>query len=165
MGVGAGQLLKNKLPNPPSSCAVDLKRGESMAKLTKKSVDEARPHSKSYLLWDGELRGFGLLVLPSGVKSYVLQYRNEARRSRRLTIGRHGALNVGQACELAQEAAGAIAKGVDTGASKPSYLEPPTLFQLLARYFTLTVIPHTEVSQEKDIKLSSTKQLQPIVGT
>jgi hypothetical protein len=33
-----------------------------MSKLTKKSVDDASALPKPYLIWDGELRGFGLLV-------------------------------------------------------------------------------------------------------
>ena len=68
-----------------------------MSKLTKKSVDDTNALPKPYLLWDGELRGFGLQVLPSGVKTYILQYRNGARSSRRLTTGRHGVLTVGEA--------------------------------------------------------------------
>ncbi|MEO6607833.1 MAG: tyrosine-type recombinase/integrase [Aestuariivirga sp.] len=136
-----------------------------MAKLTKRSVDEARSDSKSYLLWDGELRGFGLLVLPSGVKSYVLQYRNDARRSRRLTIGRHGALTVGQAREIAQEAAVAIAKGIDPVGSKQSYREAPTVSELLERYLTDHVNPHNAVSTQRDIRVIIEKKLKPSVGT
>ncbi len=48
-----------------------------MSKLTKKSVDDTNTLPKRYLLWDGELRCFGLLVLPNGVKTYTLQYRNK----------------------------------------------------------------------------------------
>ena len=51
-----------------------------MSKLTKKSVDDTNTLPKRYLLWDGELRCFGLLVLPNGVKTYTLQYRNGVRR-------------------------------------------------------------------------------------
>ena len=90
-----------------------------MPKLTKKSVDDANGLPKPYLIWDSELRGFGLLVLPTGVKTYILQYRNGARRSRRLTIGRHGALTVSDAREIAREATVAVAKGNDPVASKP----------------------------------------------
>jgi hypothetical protein len=82
-----------------------------MSKLTKKSVDDADTLPKPHLLWEDELRGFGLLVLPTGVKTSVFQYRNEARKSRRLTIGRHGSITVSEAREIAHEAAVAVGKG------------------------------------------------------
>jgi integrase len=135
-----------------------------MSKLTKKSVDNADTLPKPYLLWDGELRGFGLLVLPTRVKTYIFQYRNEARRLRRLTIGRHGSLTVNEAREIAHEAAVAVAKGIDPVANKRSYREAPTVTQLLERYISDHVIPHNAVSTQKDIKVVIAKKLVPIVG-
>jgi hypothetical protein len=41
-------------------------------------------------VWDGEFKGFGVLVLPSGVKSYVYDYRTPQGTKRRTTIGKHG---------------------------------------------------------------------------
>ena len=135
-----------------------------MSKLTKKSADDANALLKPYLLWDGELRGFGLLVLPSGVKTYILQYRNGARRSRRLTIGRHGALTVGEAREIAREATVAVAKGNDPVASKQNYREAPTVSELLERYLSDHVIPHNALSTQSDIKVIIEKKLKPSVG-
>ncbi len=43
-------------------------------------------------LWDDDIKGFGLLVLPSGVKSYLYRYRTPEGEDRRPTIGKHGAL-------------------------------------------------------------------------
>ncbi|MFP6889852.1 MAG: Arm DNA-binding domain-containing protein, partial [Nitrospinota bacterium] len=64
-----------------------------MAKLTKRTVDAARPSPEGDVyVWDSELPGLGLRVKTSGVKSFILQYRNRAGRSRRLTIGRMGIL-------------------------------------------------------------------------
>jgi len=61
-----------------------------MPKITKRSVDSAAPspHGDSFL-WDSEVKGFGLRVKPSGVKSYVLKYRI-GPGTKRITIGRHG---------------------------------------------------------------------------
>ncbi|WP_442873141.1 Arm DNA-binding domain-containing protein [Aurantimonas sp. A3-2-R12] len=43
--------------------------------------------------------------MPSGLKSYVLQYRAPTGRSRRINVGRHGVLTVEQArnIEVARE--------------------------------------------------------------
>ena len=136
-----------------------------MAKLTKRIVDEAKGETKSFLLWDGELRGFGVLVLPSHVKTFVLQYRNRARRSRRLTIGRYGALTVEEARVIAKEAAATIAKGEDPVAERRTYREAPTVAELLERYLLDHVALHNAASTQKDAKVIVEKFLKPHLGS
>lgn len=68
-----------------------------MPKITKLIVDAAIPRMKTWFVWDAEVKGFGLQVLPTGVKSYVFQYRTQEGRSRRITLGRHGVLPAKQA--------------------------------------------------------------------
>jgi integrase len=62
------------------------------AKLTKRVVDEARPGVNDLLIWDTQLKGFGLKVTPTGTKTYLYQYRigGRAGKTRRITIGKHG---------------------------------------------------------------------------
>ena len=59
-------------------------------KITKTVVDATKPVDKTKFVWDIEIKGFGLRVLPTGVKSYVFQYRTPEGKSRRATIGKHG---------------------------------------------------------------------------
>jgi integrase len=85
-----------------------------MSKLTKRAVDALeKPKKGQTFLWDGELRGFGVRAIPSGLKTFVLQYRNAEGRSRRIVIGRYGVLTVEQARDKAKIKLGAIADGGD----------------------------------------------------
>jgi hypothetical protein len=42
------------------------REGTDRLKITKRSVDAAHPKAERYIIWDAELKGFGLLVLPTG---------------------------------------------------------------------------------------------------
>lgn len=65
-------------------------------KITKRTVDAARPRPTKQIIWDDALTGFGLKVTPAGNKVYVFQYRiaaaGEASRTPPMlwTIGGHG---------------------------------------------------------------------------
>jgi len=85
-----------------------------MGKLTKTAIDAlAIPAKGQAFLWDSELRGFGVRVIPSGLKAFVLQYRNDEGRSRRIVIGRYGVLTVEQARKQAILKLAAVVGGAD----------------------------------------------------
>jgi integrase len=85
-----------------------------MPKMTKRAVDALdRPRKSQEFLWDSELRGFGVRVVPSGLKTFIVQYRTAAGRSRRLAIGRYGLITVEQARDQAKIKLGMVASGVD----------------------------------------------------
>ncbi|MBA4338780.1 MAG: integrase [Hyphomonas sp.] len=73
-------------------------------KLTQRFVDSVEAEDKPFLIWDSELASFGLRVMPSGVKSYVIQYRigqGRLARERRVTLGKSSQLR----CEAARSRA------------------------------------------------------------
>jgi integrase len=85
-----------------------------MGKLTIQAVKALGPPEKGQaFIWDRELRGFGVRVIPSGLKTFVLQYRNAEGRSRRIVLGRFGVLTVEQARDKAKIKLGAVANGDD----------------------------------------------------
>jgi hypothetical protein len=70
-----------------------------LIKITKRTVDAVNPSGADQFLWDSDLKGFGLKVTAAGNKVYILQYRKGGRGTptKRVTIGRHGALTPEQA--------------------------------------------------------------------
>ena len=72
-------------------------------KFTKRTVHAAQYADKRIFVWDSEVKGFGPQVLPSGIKSYVFQYRTAEGKTRRATIGKHGTLTADQARLKARE--------------------------------------------------------------
>lgn len=84
------------------------------AKLTKRSVETVEPSTKKQIiLWDSEIRGFGVRVMPSGLKTFVVQYRNKDGIKRRINLGRFGVITVDQARDLARVRLGEVAAGDD----------------------------------------------------
>ncbi len=58
-------------------------------RITKRAVDALKPGKRDVLIWDGEVRGFGVRCRPGGATYYLLKYRMGGRQ-RWYTIGKHG---------------------------------------------------------------------------
>jgi integrase len=108
-----------------------------MPKLTKRVIDSTKPASDHDVFrWDAELRGFGLRVKPTGVKSYILQYRTVTGISRRVTIGQHGRLTADEARTQAKVQLGRVARGDDPAAEKASARDGISFSVFAERYLT-----------------------------
>ncbi len=85
-----------------------------MVRISKRSVDAAKPKAKDTYLWDDELAGFGLKVTPTGRKVYLVQYRVGGRkaRTRRVTIGPHGSVTPDAARVEAKRLLGQVAASI-----------------------------------------------------
>lgn len=71
-------------------------------KLTERSVADLKATGADYKAFDTLLPGFHVRVLPSGVKSYALFYRNADGKQRTLSLGRTNLLKAERARQLAQ---------------------------------------------------------------
>jgi len=87
-------------------------------KLTKRYVEAIKVSRTELTIRDRELRGFGVRVMPSGVVSYFCQYRDKAGRTRKVALGRHGAVTVEQARSAAKQHLAAVARGENPSADR-----------------------------------------------
>jgi integrase len=109
-----------------------------MPRITKRTVDAAAAKGQEYFLWDDDLRGFGLRVLRSGRKSYVVQYRTGGRGgpTRRKALGLHGILTAEEARNEARKWLAERAKGNDPIGEHIANRKAETVAELCCRYLS-----------------------------
>jgi integrase len=133
-------------------------------KLTKRIVESIEPAAGDRLIWDADLKGFGVRVTPAGVRAYVVQYRTAGRRSRRMTIGRHGVITVDEARAKARRILVAVAGGADPMADRVADREAPTVNDLLDRHLADHVRPRCAASTLKLASNQFDRFARPVLG-
>ena len=104
-------------------------------KLTKRSIDDLKPlPSGDLYVWDDDVAGFGLRVKRSGVRSFMVQYRNASGVSRRITLGKFGVLTADEARKLAKAKLAEAAKGDDPAEKRSEDRKAMTVRQLCRAY-------------------------------
>ena len=117
-------------------------------KITKRSVDALRPgpDGREAVIWDTEVKGFGVRAQRSGSKSYIVHYRAGTGRGaplRKFTIGKHGSPWTAEAARReARRLLGLVEGGADPAASKVARREAPTIADMVERF-------HAEHAQAK----------------
>jgi len=107
-----------------------------LPKITKRVIDAIAPlpGAPDTYVWDSELKGFGVRMMPSGVGSYVLKYRNLEGRQRKLALGRVGSLTPDEARSLARRRLAEVDKGADPSAERKALRAAMTVAELCDLY-------------------------------
>ncbi len=105
-----------------------------MPKLTKRFVDALKAVQRDTLYRDDDLSGFALRAKPSGARTWVVQYRNSAGRTRKLALGRVGVLTPDEARQQARKALGRVAAGEDPSATRNAARGAMTVADLCRDY-------------------------------
>lgn len=134
-----------------------------MPKLTKRTVDSLHPKSKDYFVWDTQITGFGIRIMPSGAKTYQAQYR-KGGRTRRVSVGRHGNITVDEARNLAKEVMGLVAKGENPAEDISQHRKAPTIAALCERFFQSHVMERCKPSTQKEYRRAIDLFINPALG-
>jgi len=87
-----------------------------MPRITKRVVDALRPQERERVVWDDEIKGFGVRVHPTGKRVYIVKYRHRGRVVK-TTIGPHGPIAPAEARARATEIITAARTGRDPAAA------------------------------------------------
>jgi integrase len=104
-----------------------------MPRLTKRVIEAAEIQAAEHFIWDDSLPGFGVRVLPSGRKGYIVQYR-AGRRSRRMSLGPSTVLTCEQARTRAITIIAAARGGDDPAATRDADRRTATVKELAERF-------------------------------
>lgn len=133
-------------------------------KITKRVVDALEPSERDVIVWDSEVKGFGVKVTPKGRRSYLLFYRNASGQQRKPTIGQHGAITADQARIIAKQWLAEIAQGVDVSRSRASARSAPTVAELAERYLVEYAELHKKPSSVVSDRSNLRNHVLPLLG-
>jgi len=137
-------------------------------KLTKRTIDAMVPAASRVVLWDMELRGFGLRVEPSGAKTFILRYRPKGSGAsgtkQFVTIGRYGVLTPEEARTRAKEILGEVANGRDPAKARNEMKAAATIAELFEEFSRLHVKPKLKPSTLRSYRSLFTVYVDPQWG-
>jgi integrase len=135
-------------------------------KLTKTVVERIKSADQDMVVWDDTLPGFGVRLKPSGVRSYIIQYRNRnTGASKRLTIGRHGPLlTFDQAKKQARAMLADATRGEDPVEIRKTARKAPSIADLAADYLERHAVPKKRPKSVRDDRAMLDNIILPKLG-
>lgn len=135
-----------------------------MPKLTKRSVDGLEGMESDFIVFDAELPGFGVRVMPSGRKTYLVQYR-AGGRTRRVKIGLHGILTPEEARKRARAILGDVAHGENPAEGISAERKARTVAEVAERLMTDHVALRCKPTTQREYRRAVDLFIKPALGT
>ncbi|WP_269514904.1 tyrosine-type recombinase/integrase [Brevundimonas subvibrioides] len=136
-------------------------------RITKRTVDAAKPKGRLYRIWDSDVKGFGLRVTPAGVKSYILAYRpgdgGRAAPKQEFTIARHGVLTPDEARDKAAQLLASVKDGKNPQASRDAARGELTIAALCDLYLAEGTATKKASTLATD-RLRIERHIKPLLG-
>jgi integrase len=111
---------------------------------TKIGINKMRcpPGKSEAFFWDASCRGFGLRVLKSGRRSWIYQYRDEHKRTRRIVIGDVSAVSLDTARTVARRHAANVTQGANPSVQRKTKRAAVSVLEVIETY-----LRHAETRQ------------------
>ncbi len=132
-------------------------------KLTKRVIEALEPRGQAYVLWDTEIRGFGVRVLPSGTMTFFLKYVLHGRQAW-ANLGRFREVTVDQARKLADTHRGSIAQGEAPVPLQSTPKASPIVSDLIARFMEEHVEAKRAEGTQRGYRRILTQCVEPVLG-
>jgi integrase len=137
-------------------------------KITKRLVDNLTANGAAeVVLWDNEVKGFGVRVRSGGTKTYILHYRTSGGRGgqlRKITIGRHGSPWTVQTARIeAKRLLGLAAAGADPARTRIAERHAITVSELCDLYLAEGA-SHKKTSTLKADRGRILHHIKPLLG-
>jgi integrase len=134
-----------------------------MSRLTIRTIDALAPRERAYIAFDERGGKFGVRVMPSGVKTFVVQYRAKGR-VRRVSIGRVGSITPDDARKQAQTLLGQVSRGDDPAQVRSDYRRAPTMKSVCDRFLKEHVEHRCKPSTQAEYTRVVGKFIKPELG-
>lgn len=136
-------------------------------KITKRVIDAVTTPANRAMLWDIELKGFGVVLRPTGTHSFVYAYRDHNGRQKNITIAKVGAITPDDARKKAEGHQRTVRDGRSPLAEKQAARKAITVGELFDAYLAsdgkrgfMSKSPSTQTVDRGRIE----RHLRPLLG-
>lgn len=134
-------------------------------KLTDRSVKAVEvPDDRAHIVWDDELRGFGLRVYPTGARAFVYRYTSpETDKRRLLTLGEYGPMTVAKARTKAEKYRGRVLEGEDPAPDRQG--DKPLTVDAFADIYVDRMAPRWSERTKAEYERQIARHVKPSLGS
>ena len=137
-------------------------------KISRKSVADIVPAEKPVIFYDAILKGFGLKVMPTGARTWIIEYRPGAGgrgvAKKRIKIGTYATHTPEAAREEAARTLARVTLGSDPAAARSDERKGLTVAEVADRWLAEHVLIKRKPKTYDEYKLAVEKYIKPVLG-
>lgn len=138
-------------------------------KLTRKAVSAIEPAEKPVIYYDESVKGFGLKVMPSGARSWILEYRPGAGgrgvAKKRLKIGTPATHSPEEARDEATRTLARVTLGADPAGARSDERKQDTIADLADKFLKDHVATKRKGRTYQEYSAAVERYVKPVLGS